>query len=170
VPPRWLDRITGSSSDDAASGVPVRADAAPDSVDALHGHVAALVAQVDAEAGTLPTEAVVVARRITDLAEEALRRAETAPTGMNIHGRVALHAVLTDYVPTSLRRHAAARGVAGADHERLEAALVEQLGTILAAVRESVDALRDDDLRAVEAQGIFLRARFTGADLVEADR
>lgn len=166
--PRWLDRITGSSSDDAVAGVPAPTtvdDGQPDSVEALHRHVAVLVAQVDAASGALPTEAVVVARRITDLADEALRRAAAAPTGMNIHGRVALHAVVTDYVPTSLRRHAAARDVAGADHERLEAALVDQLGTILGAVRESVDALRDDDLRAVEAQGIFLRARFTGSDL-----
>jgi len=179
VVPRWLERITGSQAGDAVPSAPAPGGE-PDSVAALRGHVTALVARVDAEADVLPTEAVVVARRITDLADEALRRAEGPDTpGMNIHGRVALHAVLTDYVPTSLRRHAAARTSAlvgapagpgaapGTDPEveRLEAELVEQLGAILGAVQESVDALRDDDVRAVEAQGIFLRTRFAGSDL-----
>jgi hypothetical protein len=171
--PRWFTK-----SDPVASvtGV-VRAateEPEPDTLPALERHLGAAIGEINAASGELPGEGVVLARRVTDLAGEALRR--SSDDGMNIHARVALHAVLTDYLPTTVRGYVAARRAAGGsgaggsgtgptERAELDRQLVEQLTTLHDTVRESVAALRDDDVRALEVQGIFLRDKFTGADL-----
>jgi hypothetical protein len=162
--PRWFTRPDPAT--EQVAGSTRAAVEEPDSLPALERHLAAVVTEVNAASGALPTEAVVLARRVTDLAAEALRRAdaEGVQGQGSIHARVALHAVLTDYLPTTVRRYLAARRAA-ADPAVLTGPLVEQLTTLHDAVRESVTALHDDDLMALEVQGIFLRDRFTGSDL-----
>ncbi|SDS03393.1 hypothetical protein SAMN04489860_0642 [Paraoerskovia marina] len=115
-------------------------------------------AQVEAAAGTLPADAVVLARRVTDRLRVVLARDE-----IRTEVRVAVRGMAGDYLPTSVSRHLA---VVRHDHDHAhDARLVDQLEVLHGAAEELVEAVVDDDLRALEAQGIFLETRFTGSDL-----
>ncbi|WP_029254115.1 hypothetical protein [Paraoerskovia marina] len=115
-------------------------------------------AQVEAAAGTLPADAVVLARRVTDRLRVVLARDE-----IRTEVRVAVRGMAGDYLPTSVSRHLA---VVRHDHDDAhDARLVDQLEVLYGAAEELVEAVVDDDLRALEAQGIFLETRFTGSDL-----
>lgn len=162
--PTWLTRLRpdASAAPGAAPGVAGGGPGGdePDAVPALRVRLAALVREVDAAGGDLPTEGVVVARQVTDLAAQVLRRDD-----LGIHARVALAAVVDDYLPTTLRTYLAARRSPDADPGALARTLLDQLGVLRGSLHETVAAVADDDLRALEAQGIFLGARFTGSDL-----
>lgn len=158
----WLSRLRPDVPESASGASGVLAGEEPDSVPALRRRLAATVHEIDAAAGRLPGEAVVVARQVTDLAADVLRR---SGDGLNVYGRVALDGVLRDYLPTTLRTFLAARSAADADVPALTRSLLGQLAVLHASLRESVAAVDDDDLRALEAQEIFLRTRFAGSDL-----
>ncbi|PJI95110.1 hypothetical protein [Luteimicrobium subarcticum] len=174
--PRWLSRIL-AGDDTASDGTPGTglgiATIAPDSVAGLRRRLDADVREVNAAAGEAPGEVVVVARQILDMADDVLRHAdvESDPVGggIDIHGRVALDAILRDYLPTTFRTYLAARRADAATGGHDAAALVRQIHEQVAALRvsltETLAALRDDDLRALEIQGAFLRTKFTGSDL-----
>ena len=124
--------------------------------------VGAVEAEIDSLSGRLPTDGVVLARLVTDAARGLLH--VTRDGHLDVHAHIALDQALNDYLPTTLTRYEAARSGSGTTHER-DAQLVEALDTLRGAVLESLAAARDDDERALEAQTLFLRTRFTGSDL-----
>ncbi|GII99921.1 hypothetical protein CLV28_2999 [Sediminihabitans luteus] len=158
--PRWLSRLFDPESSRPAAAV---ADTVqePDSPAAMSRHLRVLVGEINRSAGSLPPEGVVLARQITDLTGEVLRQSEVH--AMNIHARVSLNAVIRDYLPTTLRTFVAATRADTSDAPARQ--LTEQLVALRDSVRETVAALRDDDVRALEAQGMFLSTKFGGLDL-----
>jgi hypothetical protein len=158
--PRWLSRLFDPDSSRPAAAV---ADSLQesDSPAAMSRQLRVLVGEINRSAGNLPAEGVVLARQITDLADEVLRQAEVHP--MNIHARVSLNAVIRDYLPTTLRAFVAASRSDTSDAPGRQ--LTEQLVVLRDSVRDTVAAQRDDDVRALEAQGIFLSTKFAGSDL-----
>ncbi len=145
---------------DAAAALPASAPEERDSVPALRRRSRELVATVNRSAGSLPPEGVVLARQITDLADEILGQDGRE---IDIHARVSLAAVLVDYVPETLSTFRAAYRAEPGD--RVVEHLIEQLSLLRTEVRDMLVALRDDDLRTLEIQGSFLATRFAAADL-----
>lgn len=105
------------------------------------------VAAVNALAGLLPTEAVPLARSITDCAPPAGESA--SPT---------LRAVLERYLPESLRAFHASRQ--RGPNPEAEGLLMAQLGLLLQVAQDVRRAEADDNDLALRVQDGFLRARF----------
>lgn len=93
----------------------------------LQEAVTALVVEVNSSAGNLPTVGVVLARRITDVLAETLH---VSDGDLGVEARFAVHAIATDYLPTTMRTYVRAER---AGSERAAEELVRQL-------RELVDA------------------------------
>jgi hypothetical protein len=146
---------------------PPKSDEDDDKPEALLGRQWQLVQFINRNAGKLPVEAVVIARRITDTIRAVIDTA--ADRELDIYAVVSINGILADYLPTTLRTYL-----------QLDPGLTEQIGpsgrTPQAALREQLDALwdaADDLLRATQAhdvdalstQGNFLRTKFTRSDL-----
>src|SRR4051812_20094569 len=71
----------------------------------LHGMLWQLVRFVNSNAGRLPGEAVVNARRVTDTLREVIDTSRIRP--LDVHTVISVKATLTDYLPTSLRTYLA---------------------------------------------------------------
>jgi excinuclease UvrABC helicase subunit UvrB len=139
----------------------------PDAPDALVRRLWELIQFVNRSAGQLPTEAVVLSRRVTDTLRDVIET--SSERTLDAHAVSQINGIVDDYLPTTLRTYL-----------NLDPALTERVGpsgrTPRAALREQLDALQDaaDDLlhaaqaRDVDAlvsQGNFLRTKFTGSDL-----
>jgi hypothetical protein len=139
----------------------------PDSPAAL----AALLFQanrfVNANAGQLPGEAVVAARRVTDVADTVLFT--TRDRDLDIQARVSLNGMLRDYLPTTLRAYLAldpsVRNQPRPNGITPVAALNEQLDFLLSSASEVLAAVQNDDANALVAQGNFLRTKFGRSEL-----
>ncbi|MEI2764490.1 MAG: hypothetical protein V9F82_02175 [Dermatophilaceae bacterium] len=105
------------------------------------------VAQVNAVSGLLPTEAVPLARSITDCAP---------PLG--VPAGPTLRAVLESYLPQSLRAFEASR--ARGPNPEAEALLMAQLALLLQVAQDVRRAEADDNDLALRVQDGFLRERF----------
>ncbi|QAY70737.1 hypothetical protein [Xylanimonas protaetiae] len=162
--PGVVSRLVSRLRSQVAEPVTARVQAAaeePDSPAALVRQVATVEKAVDQSSGALPPEATVLARLVTDGARQILRSGSDG--GLDIHARISLAAVLRDYLPTTIARYLdAARSSEVIDVERQ---LVEQLGLMRQSVLETLAAVLDDDVRALEVQGAFLRTKFAAADL-----
>lgn len=134
---------------------------------ALLGHVFDLVHEVNRNAGRLPPEAVVGARRVLDVVREVI---ETADDGeLDVHAVVAVRGILGDYLPTTLHTYLAL------DPDVLDTprpsgrtpngSLIEQLDALWASATDLLDAIRAQDADAMLTQGSFLRTKFSGSDL-----
>ncbi len=135
-----------------------------DSVKALREQTQALVLEVNRSAGDLPPIAVVLARAVTDTVSDVLESPEAELLDISV--RVAVHAILTDYLPGSIRSYIGAVRVA--DKAQTAAAttdIVEQLTTLRASVTELADASNQRDLQALQVQGRFLQDKFGGSEL-----
>lgn len=155
----WLSDLFGGP---APATVPQATPAAPsreDTPEELERSRQRLVREINSASGDLPPAGTVLARRITDLVGETV--ALGRDRGLNVHARISLDAILTDYMPTTLRSYAAA---ARAGHDG-EDQLREQLTALHEAARDLLESVRRDDINALEAQGAFLRAKYTGSDL-----
>lgn len=135
-----------------------------DSVPALREQVQTLVLEVNASAGDLPPIAVVLARALTDTVSDVLESPEV--DNLDIGVRVALHSVLTDYLPGSIRSYiGAVRSADGAAAHAATSAIVEQLTTLRSSVAEVAVASNARDLQALQVQGRFLQDKFGGSEL-----
>ncbi len=139
----------------------------PDSPAALASELFRLTRFINASAGQLPTEAMVVARRITDTVGTVLHA--TRDRDLDIHARVSLNGIVRDYLPTSLRTYLAldpaSRDQPRAGGPGATVALGEQLDALLDAATEVLTAVRNDDANSLVAQGNFLRAKFARSEL-----
>jgi hypothetical protein len=116
----------------------------------------------------LPGEAVVVARRITDMLREVIDGADPE-RGLDIHAVVSIRGILEDYLPTTLRTYLALDpdivDVPRPSGRTPSASLIEQLEGLWSSAADLLDASRAHDADALLAQGSFLRTKFTGSDL-----
>lgn len=154
MPARLFGRLTGRASDAVAAAAAPLVDERTE-LGRLVGRFEELV---ERSGGVLPPEAVVLARRVADQLRLVLVRED-----LRTEVLVAVRGIAGDYLPTSVERHlAVVAHDPGAQHD---AQLIDQLEVLFGAASDLVEAVRDDDLRALEAQGIFLETRFTGSDL-----
>ena len=149
--------------DDRQSKPPAPVD---DDVPSLVRGTDLLVLDINRSAGELPPVGVVLARAVTD----AVRLVVTAPdavSALDIDTRVSLKAVLSDYLPNTLRSYVRAVRTAGPeDQDTAEDALVEQLLVLRDQVEQIASAARDRDLNTQRIHGRFLQDKFgTGSEL-----
>lgn len=139
-----------------------------DSPDALRARTLEVVGFINSHSGALPGEAVVVARRITDMLREVIDGADPE-RGLDIHAVVSIRGILEDYLPTTLRTYLALdRDVVDVPRpsgRTPSESLIEQLEALWSSAADLLDASRAHDADALLAQGSFLRTKFTGSDL-----
>lgn len=164
------DQQPGQHTDrprDPAAATGPRPDAGQehdDTVPALKKQTQALVLEVNASAGDLPPIAVVLARAVTDTVTSVLDSPDV--DRLDIGVRVAIHAILTDYVPGSIRSYIGAVRAAGDPAVRAATgAVVEQLTTLRASVGDLAAASNERDLQALQVHGRFLQDKFGGSEL-----
>lgn len=138
-----------------------------DSPDALLRRLWELVQFVNRSGGRLPTEALVLARRITDTLREVIDTA--GERILEAHAVAQLNGVIDDYLPTSLRAYLALDPAVVEQPlptgRTPRAALREQLDALLLAATELLAATKAHDVDALLSQGAFLRTKFTRSDL-----
>jgi hypothetical protein len=126
-----------------------------------------LVREINRNAGKLPTEAVVVARRVLDAVREVIETSADRP--LDVHAIVSVRGILGDYLPTTLRTYLALDpdvvDVARPSGRTPSESLIEQLDTLWASATDLLDAIRAQDADAMLTQGSFLRTKFSGSDL-----
>lgn len=135
--------------------------------EALLAEVGELNGFINAHAGRLPGEAVVVARRITDMVREVVEAADGGE--LDVHAVISIKGILGDYLPTTLHRYLAL-DPATADAPRPTGrtpnqSLRQQLDALFVSANDLLDAARAHDADALLSQGEFLRTKFTGSDL-----
>jgi hypothetical protein len=123
---------------------------------------------VNRSAGRLPTDAVVIARRITDMLAEVIDGADTE-RGLDIHAVVSIRGILQDYLPTTLRAYLAL-DPSTVDQQRPSGrtpseSLAEQLDLLWSSAADVRDAERAHDADELLTQGSFLHTKFSGSDL-----
>lgn len=159
-----LSRLFEPDQQSAAPVVSAGPQVYDDSVSELKKQTQALVLEVNRSAGDLPPIAVVLARAVTDTVDDVLGSPEV--DRLDIGVRVAIHAILTDYLPGSLRSYIGAVRVAdGPEVTTATSAIVEQLTTLRASVAELAAASNQRDLQALQVQGRFLQDKFGGSEL-----
>jgi hypothetical protein len=138
-----------------------------DRPDALLGSLFGVNHFINASAGRLPGEAVVVARRITDTLREVIET--STDRELDIHAVVTIRGMLGDYLPTTVRSYLALDpqvvDVARPSGRTPNQSLLEQLEALWSAADDLLTATRAHDADALLSQGSFLRAKFTGSDL-----
>ena len=126
-----------------------------------------LIRFINANAGRLPIESLVAALRVTDSLREILDTATERP--LDIYAIVSVKAILTDYLPTTLRRYLQldpARTQTPLPTGRSpRQSLLEQIESLGLAAADGLSATRAQDADALQAQGSFLRTKFAGSDL-----
>lgn len=150
---------------DLTQAVPAQA-LAPESDDSLEGlrrSTYTVTEDTNAASGVLPPAGVALARLITDSVHATLDLEGDLP----VQARITLHKVITDYLPTTMNTYTAAtrHQQSPEDMAKADTALREQMEFILGALRRTRAALREHDERALEAQGHFLRTKYTESDL-----
>lgn len=143
-----------------------------DSPEALLAKVFDVNSLINSNAGRLPAEAVVVARRVTDTLREVIEGADTergAAGALDIYAVVSIKGMLDDYLPTTLRAYLAL-DPAIVDTPRPSgrtpsASLIEQLDTLWSSAADLLEASHAHDADALLSQGSFLRTKFTRSDL-----
>lgn len=155
---------------DAAPADPAAAPPAPadgDSPEQLRDRLRQLIRYVNANAGALPVEAVVVARGITDTIHDVIDTG--SDRALDVYAIVSVNGIVGDYLPTTLRAYL------NLDRSQVDqpnaagrtprAALREQLDALAGAADELLQAARSFDADAIFTQGNFLRTKFSRSDL-----
>jgi hypothetical protein len=138
-----------------------------DKPEALLASVFDLVHEVNANAGRLPAEGVVIARRVLDAIREVIELA--ADRELDIRAIVSVRGVLEDYLPTTLHAYLAVDPDV-VDRPRPSGrspaeSFIEQLEVLWSSAMDLLDATRAHDADALLSQGSFLRTKFSGSDL-----
>jgi len=138
-----------------------------DQPEALLSAVFDLVREVNRDAGKLPGEAVVVARRVLDVLRELVET--STDRELDVRAVVAIRGFLEDYLPTTLRAYLALDedtvDVVRPSGRTPKQSLIEQLDVLWGSAMDLLDASRAHDADALMAQGSFLQTKFTGSDL-----
>lgn len=149
---------------------PAPTDAAGDEQDApdkLQQRLWSLVQFVNANAGKLPVDGVVLAREITDTVREVI--ATSGERELDVYAIVSINGIVSDYLPTTLRAYLAldpaATDRAGPNGHTPRSALREQLESLADAAQEMLQATHAHDVDALFSQGNFLRTKYTRSDL-----
>ncbi|MEO3935604.1 hypothetical protein V3N99_02485 [Dermatophilaceae bacterium Soc4.6] len=160
---RWLRRVAGDEAVDPA----VAPTARRDDPAALRDALDALVSLINANAGQMPTRALVDARRLTDTLAEIVDTTSTRP--LDTYAVISLRSTMDDYLPTTLRRYLALdhtqRIDTSATDQSANDALLQQIEVLQQSVTASLLAVRQQDAQALMIQGSFLETRFSGSDL-----
>lgn len=161
----WFRRLRDDVHDQVHDEVGPDQDDTPD---ALRERIVDVIGFVNSHAGGLPGEAVVVARRITDMLREVVDGADP-DHGLDIYAVVSIRGILDDYLPTTLKAYLAL-DPATVDRPRPSGrtpagSLLEQLDALWSSAADLLEAERAHDADALLSQGNFLRTKFTGSDL-----
>ncbi len=138
-----------------------------DSPQALLAQMFEQVHEVNRNAGRLPNEAIVIARRLLDAVRELIETAQDHD--LDIRAVVSLRGILGDYLPTTLRAFLALDPDV-VDTPRPSGttprlALIEQLDVLWSSAMDLLEATRAQDADALMTQGSFLRTKFSASDL-----
>jgi hypothetical protein len=138
-----------------------------DKPEALLASMFTLTHEVNASAGKLPVEGVVVARRVLDVVREVIET--SAERELDVHAVVSIRGMLEDYLPTTLRAYLAI-DPSVVDQQRPSGrtpsqSFIEQLDVLWASAMDLLEAARAHDADALLSQGSFLRTKFSGSDL-----
>lgn len=138
-----------------------------DKPEALLATMFDLVHEVNASAGRLPAEGVVVARRVLDAVRELIET--SSERDLDMQAIVAIRGILEDYLPTTLHAYLAI-DPSVVDRARPSGrtpaeSFIEQLEVLWASAMDLLDAARAHDADALLSQGSFLRTKFSGSDL-----
>jgi hypothetical protein len=151
---------------EAPSGPPQPQDD-PDAPDALRRRLWELVQFVNKSAGRLPTEAVVIARQVTDTVREVIETSNDR--ALDVYAVVQVNSIVGDYLPTTLRTYLnlepSLTEQAGPSGRTPRAALREQVESLRSAADELLQAATSHDVDALFTQGNFLKTKFTRSDL-----
>lgn len=160
----WFRRILGEEEPESRSPEPAEED---DSPEALQRRLWELVRFINANAGKLPVEAVVVSRAITDTIRAVIDI--SADRELDIYAVVSINGIVGDYLPTTLRSYLsldpALTERPGPSGRTPRAALREQLDALSTAADDLLEAARTHDVNALFSQGNFLRTKFSRSDL-----
>jgi hypothetical protein len=164
----WFRRLLAPPAPGSPPEPPV---AGPESDDddpaTLRLDLATLNRFVNQNSGRLPGEAVVTARRITDLLREVIDTSEVRP--LDVYAVISVKGILQDYLPTTLRRFLALDPaqltVARPSGRTPVESLQEQLDSLLDEAASLLSAAQAQDADALLTQGSFLRTKFSGSDL-----
>lgn len=126
-----------------------------------------LISFINQNAGRLPGESVVAARRVTDAVREVIETADERP--LEIHAVLSIKGILTDYLPTTLRSYLnldpSITDAPRANGRTPRELLLEQVNSLWEAADDVLSATRARDVDALTTQGNFLRTKFTRSDL-----
>jgi hypothetical protein len=140
---------------------------AADTPESLHVAMGSVNRFVNSSAGRLPVEAVVTARRITDVLAEVLETSEVRP--LDVYAVLSIKGILTDYLPTTVRSYLAVdeslvEVPRPSGHSPVQS-LLEQLDDLESAAVTVLSATQEQDADTLMTQGNFLRTKFSRSDL-----
>jgi hypothetical protein len=138
-----------------------------DKPDALLARVFELVHEVNVAAGKLPTEGVVIARRVLDVVREVVET--SGEHELDVRAVVSIRGMLDDYLPTTLRAYLAIDpsqiDVVRPSGRTPAQSFIEQLDVLWSSAMDLLDAIQAHDADALLSQGSFLRTKFSRSDL-----
>jgi hypothetical protein len=138
-----------------------------DKPDALLASMFERVREINASAGRLPVEGVVIARRVLDAVREVIET--SSERELDVRAVVSIRGILEDYLPTTLRAYLAI-DPSVVDTPRPSGrtpaqSFIEQLDVLWSSATDLLEATRAHDADALLSQGSFLRTKFSGSDL-----
>lgn len=138
-----------------------------DTPEGLRRSLRDIVKLVNANAGQLPAEAVVAARRVTDALNDIIDTSAVRP--LDVYAVISVRGTLTDYLPTTLRSYLAVdenlRDTPRPSGRSPKESLLEQIAALETSASSVLLAARNQDADALLTQGSFLRTKFSGSDL-----
>ena len=138
-----------------------------DKPEALLESMFELVREINVNAGKLPAEGVVCARRVLDAVREVIET--SADRDLDIRAIISIRGILEDYLPTTLRAYLAIDpdvvDVPRPSGRTPAQSFIEQLDVLWSSAMDLLDATKAHDADALLSQGSFLRTKFSGSDL-----
>lgn len=157
---RGQDRPNGSPS-------PVLLGDEEDSPESLFQVLNQLIRFINRNAGRLPNESVVAARRVTDTLRDIIATSEART--LDIHAVISVKAIAADYLRTTLRTYLALDTqtvtIPDPSGHTPQDLLRRQIESLCDAATDVLAAAKAQDVDALVTQGNFLRAKFTRSDL-----
>ena len=138
-----------------------------DKPEALLASMFERVREINANAGRLPIEGVVIARRVLDAVREVIET--SSERDLDVRAVVSIRGILEDYLPTTLHAYLAI-DPSVVDTPRPSGrtpaqSFIEQLDVLWSSATDLLEATRAHDADALLSQGSFLRTKFSGSDL-----
>ncbi len=135
--------------------------------EALREQTAKLVRHINRNAGRLPVAAVVAARRLTDTLLETIDTSDVR--ALDVYAIITIKSTLGDYLPTTLDRYLALDpdlvDVPRPSGATPRQSLLTQIADLQTSADTTLEAVRNQDVDALMAQGSFLAAKFSRSDL-----